>query len=66
MDPIDSFGNIASLFPYQVIGVDLLNSLKLGPHGRYFRGRKKAIKGEKSITAVGFDLQMGEAHWQTP
>jgi hypothetical protein len=49
-----------------VIGDDLLNSLKLGPHGRYFRGGKKAIKGEKSITAVGFDLQMGEAHWQTP
>jgi hypothetical protein len=66
VDPIDVFGNIAPLFPYQVIRFDLLNSLKLGSHGRYLGGGKKAIEGNESISVVGFDLQMGEAHRQTP
>jgi hypothetical protein len=49
-----------------VIRFDLLNSLKLGSHGRYLGGGKKAIEGNESISVVGFDLQMGEAHRQTP
>jgi hypothetical protein len=66
VNAVNGLGDVATVLTDQMIGIYRLNPSELGSHGSYLSSGKEIRKDEESITVIGFDLLMGEAHRQTP
>ncbi|EWS57314.1 hypothetical protein Y694_04654 [Methylibium sp. T29-B] len=56
MDAVDRLGHAADTFAHEVVGVDALQPLEFGLHGRDFRRRQQFGQDDEAVAAVAREL----------